>query len=101
MEQYTLIISVLTIQVKIIMKKLIYFRFFVGGVIMAIKALTTPVIVAFYPFYSFWLYSKRKESDRKIIAYITVMTLSLLISYPLIYYIVHVVNLDRYSQFPL
>lgn len=76
----TLLIAILILLVINTVKKHNYFWSFLCGFLMAITALTTPVIVAFYPFYFFWLYSKRNVSNAKIFINIAVIAISFLIT---------------------
>ena len=75
----TLLIAILVFYAVISLKKLNHRRSIVCGTIMGITVLANPGIMAFYPFYLFWLYSKRKNSVQNVSTYIAVMIVSFLV----------------------
>ncbi len=52
----------------------------VCGVLMGLTALTNPIIMAFYPFCFLWLYTKLRNSAANVFMYITLMTISFIIT---------------------
>ncbi len=52
----------------------------VCGVLMGLTALTNPIIMAFYPFYFLWLYTKLRNSLSNVSTYIILMTISFIIT---------------------
>lgn len=52
----------------------------VCGVLMGLTALTNPVIMAFYPFFFLWLYTKLRNSVTNVSVYITLIIISFIVT---------------------